>query len=419
AMDEDSLDLSLGNMIESWWVRALEWAAAEKDFLIVASNGNGTSAQTPMPLYPAAGSNVLSVGVIDTLIDADGQIDLGNFSTPKADNSSTGPTEDKRCKPDLVAPGTALVPSGNGNDGYMLQRNWSSLATPIVAGTAALLEQKASSDATLKAAFKQPGKALVLKSILMNSARKLPYWHKGRIGNDDDHETPLDFTQGAGVLDALAAYEQLTAGKNKPGRTGTIGWDNRLLRADDEGYEYAFDITEPNQIITATLCWNRVYQKAYPFKHMLKKDADFRLELWGIDPNEPQNKALLDYSDSVNDNVEHIYFACDPNYTAYAIRVRFNDDQPIDSSARHRFAVAWSAGPDRQVGNQWWGDLNADNRVNTDDKMIYSLIEFNLVNKTEMAPLMQPLGLSENRLQLLTKGWPAWKPYLSKWQISE
>jgi len=418
-VEEDILVLSLGDMFESWWVRALERASAEKDFLIVASNGNGSSAQTPMPLYPAAGSNVLSVGVVDALTDAN-SISVWDFSTPKAINSSTGPTEDQRCKPDIVAPGTALVPDGYNNNGYVLQRNWSSLAGPVVAGTAALLEQKAMSDTSLKTDFDQPGKSLVLKAVLMNSARKLPYWHKGLVTPDDDTTAPLDYAQGAGVLDALAAYHQLTAGKGKPGEVSTSGWDNRVLQTGDWGYEYAFEVGGLNQTITATLCWNRLYQNTYPFNHIMEKDADLRLELWGVDPNDPASSVLLDYSDSVNDNVEHIYFASDPNYTAYAIRVKFNDQQPADPAIEARFAVAWFVGTNRQVGNPWWYDLNADNKVHDgSDNIIYSLIESELINRVEISPLLQTLGLSQDRLQLLTNGWTSWKPYLTNWPISQ
>ena len=397
----------------------MEQAAAEKDFLVVASVGNGTTAYTPKPLYPGAGSNVLGVGVIDAVTDADGTVSLRVFSTPKAINSSVGPTEDQRCKPDIVAPGTALVPTAYNENGYELKNNWSSLAGPIVAGTAALLEQKASSDPSLNKTFNRPGKSLLLKSILMNSARKLPFWHKGRIDPNDNHETPLDYAQGAGLLDGLAALEQLTAGMGKPGSVKTTGWDNRVLQDDDLGYMYGFNVAEPNQMITATLCWNRVYRSEYPFKHVLEQDTDLRLELWGIDPDNAEKRVLLDYSDSINDNVEHIYFTCSTDYPAYAIRVRFNEEQPLDASPQQRFALAWSVGPDRQIGNKWWHDLNEDNIINANDNIVYSLIKSEMINRTEMAPLIQTLGISEDRLQLLTENWPAWKPYLTKWDVSE
>ncbi|OQY06532.1 MAG: hypothetical protein B6I25_03750 [Planctomycetales bacterium 4572_13] len=412
---EDIILLSLGDIFEDWWTRALEQAAAENDFLVVASIGNGTNAYTPKPLYPGAGSNVLGVGVVDAVTNTDGHISLRNFSTAKAIHSSTGPTEDHRCKPDIVAPGTALVPSANGENGYKLKNNWSSLATPLVAGSAALLEQKAMTDDALKDDFNRPGKSLVLKAVLMNSARKLPFWHKGQIDPNDDRETPLDFIQGAGLLDGLAAQQQLTAGMEKPGSVKAMGWDNRILQGEDWGYEYAFEVSEPNQIMTATLCWNRVYQSEYPFKHLLEEDTDLRLELWGIDPNNPEKQMLLDYSDSVNDNVEHIYFTCNPDYAAYAIRVRFNEDQPIDGSAKQQFAVAWSVGPDRQIDNVWWRDLNADNANDWMDDFIYTLIKSGRIETIDEAFLEKLLKISPERIELLTKGLSAWEPYWAAW----
>ena len=168
-------------------------------------------------------------------------------------------------------------------------------------------------------------------------------------------------------------------------------------------------------MITATLCWNRVYEAEYPFNYMNEKNADLRLELWGIDPNDPAKRVLLDYSDSIDDNVEHIHFTCDPNYPAYAIRVQFSENQSQNASVEQRFALAWSTGPDRQLDNKWWYDLNADNIINANDKVIYSLIEANLIDRAEFAPLLKTAGLSEKRLRLLGSHWDQWKSYLTNW----
>ncbi|MCI0498938.1 MAG: S8 family serine peptidase [Planctomycetales bacterium] len=414
----DIVTLSFGNHFEEWWTRGLERAAAEKDFLVVAGIGNGTDAITPKPLYPAAGSNVLGVGVVDAVVDAEGTINLADFSTPKAIYSSIGPTEDARCKPDIVAPGTALVPVHTSNNGYRLVHNWSSLSAPVVSGTAALLWQEAASNAGLRKAFSRPGKSLVLKAVLMNSARKLPFWHKGQIGPDDDHAAPLDFVQGAGLADGLAAYDQLTAGPGTLGQVQLAGWDNRVLADGERGYEYAFEVSDSNQVITATLCWNRAYQPQYPFGHLSEQDADLRLELWGTEPNDPSRQVLLDYSDSAVDNVEHIYFASDPNYAAYAIRVRISENRPANPAIRQRFAVAWSVGPNRQAGNPWWYDLNADDKVDASDQLIYAILQNEILSDEDTAFLEQPLKLSAERLELLARHWPDWKRYLADWELS-
>ncbi len=76
----------------------------------------------------------------------------------------------------------------------------------------------------------------VLKAILMSSATKLPYWHKGRLTTDDDHEVPLDYVQGAGVVNAARAYQLLTAGRGQPGDVAKAGWDlNQIEAAADAG----------------------------------------------------------------------------------------------------------------------------------------------------------------------------------------
>lgn len=410
---DNILVLSLGIMFEDWWVRGLEQAAAVQDILVVASVGNGASSYTPDPLFPAAGSNVLSVGVVDAVTDSDGTINWRDFSTPKSANSSTGPTEDRRCKPDIVAPGTALVPAADSEYGYELKHNWSSLSAPVVAGTAALLQQKAMSDDALKNDFDKPGKGLVLKSILLNSARKLPYWHKGDITPDDDQETPLDYTQGAGLLDATAAHQQLSAGRQKPGAVRTVGWDNRVLDTSSNSYEYTFEVTDPNRIITATLCWNRAYQPEYPFAHLLEKDMDLRLELWAAEPNNLASQILLDYSDSVNDNVEHIYFTCEGPFSSYTVKVLFNEQQERNTS--QRFALAWSVGPDRQAKNPWWYDLNADDIIDEHDKIIYYILNNQNIVASGILFESELFKLHPERAELLINQWPQFAPYLTDW----
>ncbi|MBP8605069.1 MAG: S8 family serine peptidase [Phycisphaerae bacterium] len=415
--EADIVTLSLGNIFEEWWTRGLEQAADEKDLLVIAGIGNGAGVHTPKPLYPAAGANILGVGVVDAAVDQHGTISLWDFSSAKAVHSSVGPTEDGRCKPDIIAPGTALVPSHTDNTGYVLASNWSSLSAPIVSGTAALLLQKAAMFEQ-NDIYNQPGKALLLKAILMNSARKLPFWHKGRVEAEDDPETPLDYIQGAGVIDGLEAYQQLTAGPGSPGSVSPVGWDNRMLDNTHTSCDYMFTAAEPNQFITATLCWNRVYQPHYPFNRLTEQDTDLRLELWAVNPNEPNQPILLDYSDSINDNIEHIYAACSPNYTVYFLRVRFNELQTMQNPVRQRFAVAWSVGPDRQAGNPWWYDLNGDDQIDATDQLIYAMLDSGMFTDADAVSLGQALNCTPERINLLVGGWDVWKRYLTNWELA-
>ncbi|MCE5186816.1 MAG: S8 family serine peptidase [Planctomycetaceae bacterium] len=407
--EADLVTLSLGEMFETWWTRAIEQTAARKDVLVIASVGNGTDVLTPKPLYPAAGANALGVGVADSLIQSDGRIQLRKFGAVTPMHSSMGPTGDLRCKPDIVAPGTALVPSAANSNRYEVVQDWTSLSTPIVCGTAALLLEQAENNPVLGKAM-EGARALVLKAVLMNSARKLPYWHKGMPAADDDAETPLDYLQGAGVLDAAAAFGQFTAGPAKPGIVTAAGWDSQLLTKGDWGYEYAFTAGEPNSVITATICWNRVYADVYPFRQIIEENMDLRLELWGVDAGDPGKETLLGYSDSVNDNVEHLYVPCDPNFLNYALRVRLNEASAF--TGRQRFAVAWSMGPDRQNNDPLWDDVNGDGTVDPTDGLTYLMLEQNLIEPVDSGTIEQMLKLTPERTALLKQNWSTWRQRL-------
>ena len=413
----DIITLSLGaEDYEAWWTRGLENLALTKDSILIASIGNGERDPRYDILYPGAGANAIGVGVIDAAVEPNG-LSLSDFSTPNAYRSSAGPTDNSRCKPDIVAPGTALVPMHDSETDYTIEENWSSLAAPVVSGTTALLLQKAYADPAIATDFDKPGKNALVKAILLNSAAKLPYWHKGDLSPEDDTTAPLDYTQGAGALDAAAAMEQLTAGRQNPGPVNPAGWDNRVLSTQRNSFDYIIDTAEPNQMLTATLCWNRFYKNKFPYAHDLEKDTDLRLELWGVVDNEP-NDLLLDFSDSINDNVEHIYFKCVEGITAYRVRVTFNDQQVLTDTTRQRFALAFNVGDDTTAANKWWKDINGDNRIDAMDQIAYQMIDNKIANKLDEIFAQQALGLTADRIALLESNWPVWKTYLTDYQIS-
>lgn len=328
-IDVDVISMSLGSQFEDWWTLGIDRLAEASGVPIVASVGNGTNVNDPI-LYPAAGANVLAVGVVDSISGPNDVFGLAGFSPPSPRHSSVGPTFDGRCKPDIVAPSNCLAATTDVNTPYAPTGNWSSFSTPLVAGTIGLLVQKAKSDPNLQTAT-GAGSNCVMRAIVMNSATKLPFWHKGDLTANDDHTVPLDYLQGSGMLNAAAAYRQLVSGQ----------WENNSITPDSYRiYNFKADASAGGHI-TATLVWNRHYQREYPFEPLPQKDSTLGLELWAVDANNPQNDRLLDYSESLIDNVQHIYYPAEPNHVNYAAVVSFNATSTTDANTVEQYGVAW------------------------------------------------------------------------------
>ena len=184
---------------ESWILAGMEWAAVTRHARVVNLSLGGYDSPGVDPLEAAidalsaeygtlfvvaAGNDGPPAGSIDSPASADAALAVGavDKSDQIAGFSGRGPrTGDEALKPDLTAPGvniTAAAPGG----GYATMSG-TSMATPHVAGAAALLGQE------------HPGwTGERLKSVLMESAK------------------PADgvgaYTQGAGRVDVAAAIGQ-------------------------------------------------------------------------------------------------------------------------------------------------------------------------------------------------------------------
>ena len=367
--DCNIITASIGSNTADWWTRGIEAMAEQYGVTIVAGIGNGLSAYDLL-LYPAAGANAIGVGVVDCVNTADVSLQLSQFSRAQPEHSSFGPARDGRCKPDIVAPGNCLA-GGSEPDLYEPTGNYTSFATPIVAGAASLLMQKAKEQPALSGALSPQGGNCVIKAILMNSATKLAFWHKGKVEKDDDHTVPLDYIQGAGMLNAQAAFELLTAGKAEPGAVATAGWNlNRVDAGENLQNVYYLNIPDAEgKILTATLTWNRHYSQIYPFEPLPEKDVDLRLEIKAVNPEQPQEDILIDYSDSAIDNVEHIYCRLDPNYSDYEIIVTVKNGKTDDISTEP-YAIAWNVTEEPVDDDIFLYDLDTNGIVNEDDTMV-------------------------------------------------
>ena len=365
--EADVVSASIGSPFQDWWTRGIDSMAEKYGVVFVAGIGNGSQASDPT-LYPAANSNVIGVGVVDSARGLDAKNNLANFSLAIPEHSSLGPASDNRCKPDIVAPGNMMAADYNEPNLYEPTGDWSSFSTPLVAATASMLVQKAKQEPNLESAIDWQNLNCLIRAILMNSAEKLPYWHKGELTKEDDHLVPLDYMQGAGMLNAAEAYKTLIAGKQNSGIVGNAGWDNNSIAADmSAANSYSMKLENPKgKFITATAVWNKHYQDSYPFEAIPEEDSNLRIELWAVDVNNPENDYLLDYSDSLVDNVEHIYKAADPNYTDYEIVISFSDiNEPNIIS--QKYALAWQVTESKNKENIYLYDLNTDGVVDNAD----------------------------------------------------
>lgn len=161
-----------GSGYDSWIINAINYAAYgadgiphtgdEADIISMSLGGGPTDGDDPMS---RAVNSAVDAGVVVTIAAGN----CGNFciSTPgaadkvitvgatdKIDNlagfSSRGPTLDYRVKPDVVAPGVDIVAArasgtsmGSPVNSYYTSASGTSMATPHVAGAAALILQKA------------------------------------------------------------------------------------------------------------------------------------------------------------------------------------------------------------------------------------------------------------------------------------
>ena len=172
------------------------------------------------------------------------------------------------------------------------------------------------------------------------------------------------------MLNAVGAYENLTAGLNKPNEVSATGWDLNLLHKSEKPRNiYKISLPQPaDKFITATAAWNKHYNNVYPFEPNPEKDANLRLELWAINPQNHSNDYLLDYSDSSADNLEHIYCRADANYTNYEIVLSYsNISGPNQPDSAQRYGLAWKTSKKQNSDSFFWYDLNADGIVNESD----------------------------------------------------
>jgi len=277
AYGADVINLSFGSRAysdDSAYLRFWDSVVSQMNVLVsIAAGNDGPYSNT---LYsPSTAYNVLSVANIDDKNTSNVSSPSEYYSSRKddiiRDSSSRGPTVGNRKKPDVAAPGTAIVSTNNTWDALggslFISYTGTSMAAPHVAGAAALVMSRGVAN------------SMAVKALLINTAQDLgsPGWDNAYgwgyidLYNLNAHVNDY-FLDSVNAAPAFKLY----AGPALNGDAATLVWNRRA--------NYV-----PSQYPTTV----------YPLTN---------LDLYAYDES---NNNLLASSTSTIDNVEQVRFSSD------------------------------------------------------------------------------------------------------------
>jgi hypothetical protein len=266
-----------------------------------AAGNNHTSYPYNTPLTnPGAAYNGITTGGLITTSSTAIYDKIGSLSL-------AGPTADGRQKPDVCAPSPwqmapaytsdttwATVPSGT--------QGYTSYAVPHTAGVAAVLLSYANSTAGIA----NDGRNEVIKAVIVNAAFANIL---DKAGNATiapaDADWPWQTDRGYGRLDALRAFETLSAPPITPGLSTShhAGWTYDILSS---GESNSYSITGVvNERLVVTLAWNRriVWNDSFGQGVIQNGELDGYLENLDLEIRDPDG-AVVSPAPSTVDNLE-------------------------------------------------------------------------------------------------------------------
>ena len=310
-----------------------------------AGNQRGDQAGSPYPPdgpfdcigWEKTAKNILSVGAVTKLSDGfenAADVTMSSFS-------SWGPVDDGRIKPDLVGAGVNLFSTFESFDEHYGTISGTSMSTPNVAGTLALLQElnKKTTGSFLKSA--------TLKGLAIHTT------NEAGIGPGPDYKF------GWGLMNARGAAELILQQNGANKRIQSI------VLAD--GDNYSFEITpQDGTEVKVTICWTDVpgtpvAPQLDPTDLMLVNDLDIRITNgtdehmpYILDPGAPAQAATT--GDNFRDNVEKVEYVAsgDQPYT-----VTISHKGSLENQMQEFALIVSYESDDRQTfyrigsGNQW------------------------------------------------------------------
>ncbi len=345
--------------------RALDRLVSETQVIYVNAAGNeanrrsaaaGSEGGTNTVVEEAGAYNILVVGSVNNAI-AGTATNLSSFS-------SRGYLVDGRSAVSIVAPGEGIImpttPTGPNGD-RVATNSGTSFAAPHVAAVAARLVQYGNTLLISNAATDPR----TIKAVLLNSATKLPGWGQGAVfggtpglqgtltGGVTQVSQPLDPSQGAGLLNAGAAFAQLSAGKKSPTiqQTGLVnilnptvpltGWDFNSVKLSLTNF---YQLTEQSVgTLSITLDWYRDVGPTVAGTNSILGLANLTLNLYTSPDGAYTNVTLLAQSISSVDNLQHLWFTNAPAaYYQFAVIYNGYNSAGGPTPTLVDYGLAWS-----------------------------------------------------------------------------
>ena len=345
------------------------YAAQNSQTTLVASAGNSGPGQNTVG-YPGSGYNAITVGALNNGGN-NAYNTMANFSSRGPQDyfdSTNGTVFGVRAAVDISAPGTNLMAAfyggqtggnnttlaGSTNNGtnsnfYTFSVQGTSFASPIVAGSVALLKSASYNTAEL-AGNAASRDTLVVKSVLMNSADKTIGWNNGQVANVNGlggvtTTQSLDWAAGAGKLNLNQAFDQyLTAGtrdvlglaNGNLGTVAAVGWDlGNVLLGSSNLYSIG-GLLQGNTLFNVTLNWFR----NRTFNTVAQTTSDIGQANLTLRVRDLLTNSIISESSSLFNTAEHLSFLL-PRTSQYGIEV-FYGNNTFGTMGNVNYGIAWS-----------------------------------------------------------------------------